>query len=510
MGRTRVGVAVIATLVGIAGVVSASTSVGASTSPRRDYIVVLEDGADSGVVAAEHSRRHDADVGHVYRHALRGYAATMTEAAAHQLLRDPRVDYVELDQQVTIADQTTPTGVERIFAPDNVNLDIDGTDDLRVDVDVAIIDTGLDVDHPDLSVNTAGSVNCLHASRNVFNRTYSCEPGGDDDNGHGSHVGGTVGALDNSAGVVGVAPGARLWAVKVLDQRGSGAIGAIVAGIDHVTANAAAIEVANMSLGCECSSQAMNDAIAASVAAGVTYVVAAGNSAADASTFSPANHPDVITVSALADFDGKAGGEGAATCRSDEDDTQATFSNFGPLVEITAPGVCILSTVPGGGYDTYSGTSMASPHVAGAAALLASSGDPAPAQIRETLISSGNSGWTDDSGDGIREPLLDVSNTTLFAPTFISGGGGNGGGSEPAEIVLSAQPYKDKGVKHVDLAWSGGTAPVTITRDGLSLGAEFPGDGTYTDSIGKGGGSHTYRACNSTGGTCSVVVTVTF
>lgn len=513
MGRTRLGVAVVATLVAVAGVLSASTSVSASTGPRRDYIVVLEDGADSGAVAAEHSRRHDADVRYVYRHALRGYAATMTEAAANQLLRDQRVDYVELDQQVTVADQTTPTGVARIFAPGNVSLDIDGTDDLRVDVDVAIIDTGVDFDHPDLNVNSSGSVNCLHASGNIFNRTYSCEPGGDDDNGHGSHVGGTVAALDNGTGVVGVAPGARLWAVKVLDQRGSGAIGAIVAGIDYVTANAGAIEVANMSLGCECSSQAMNDAIAASVGAGVTYVVAAGNSDKDASTFSPANHPDVITVSALADFNGVPGGGAAPTCRTDEDDTLANFSNFGSRVEITAPGVCILSTVPGGGYDTYSGTSMASPHAAGAAALLASTGNPTPAQIRTTLISSGNTGWTDDSGDGIREPLLDVSNTTLFAPTLITGGGGgggDGGGSNPSVITLTAQPYKVKGVKHVDLSWSGGAAPMTISRDGVPLGTSFAGTGTYTDNIGtKGGGSHTYRACNSDGVTCSAV-TVTF
>jgi subtilisin family serine protease len=514
MGCTRIGAVIITAVVVLAGMTAAPGFVGASAGPRRDYIVVLHDGADSGAVAADHARRHGAHVRHVYRHALSGYAATMTEAAAGRVVHDPRVRSIELDQQATIADQVAPTGVRRIFAPGNANLDIDGTDDLRVDVDVAIIDTGVDLDHPDLHVNTSGSVNCLTSSGNIFNRTYSCTSGGDDDNGHGSHVAGTVAALDNSIGVVGVAPGARLWAVKVLDRRGSGPIGAIVAGIDWVTGHAHEIEVANMSLGCECTSPAMNDAIRNSVAAGVTYVVAAGNNDKDASTFSPANHPDVITVSALADFNGLPGGGAAPTCRTDEDDTLANFSNFGSLIEIAAPGVCIRSTVPGGGYDTYSGTSMASPHVAGAAALLASTGNPSPATIRTNLVGSGNVGWTDDSGDGITEPLLDVSSTTLFAPTLITvtGGGGGGGDPEPSPITLTARPYKVKGIKHVDLTWGGGTAPMTITRDStVAVGTGLAGSGSMTDNIGaKGGGSHTYQACNNDGSGCSDPVTVSF
>lgn len=131
----------------------------------------------------------------------------------------------------------------------------------------------------------------------------------------------------------------------------------------------------------------------------------------------------VITVSALADFDGQPGGDGSSTCRSDEDDTLANFSNWGATIEDAAPGVCIRSTWKDGGTNTISGTSMAAPHVAGAAALLAASGLN-PAVIRDTIIATDNFNWTDDSNDGTKEPLLDVSDNTYFAPLTVPGEGG--------------------------------------------------------------------------------------
>jgi subtilisin family serine protease len=155
----------------------------------------------------------------------------------------------------------------------------------------------------------------------------------------------------------------------------------------------------------------MHEAICASVSAGVTYVVSAGNSAANASTSVPAAYDEVITVSALADFNGTPGGGGAPTCLSDVDDTIANFSNFGADVDLIAPGVCITSTWMGGGYDTISGTSMASPHVAGGAALYAATNPGAtPAQVQSALEGAGSSDWDNsDDLDGTKEPLLDVS-----------------------------------------------------------------------------------------------------
>ncbi|SEG99634.1 Serine protease, subtilisin family [Nonomuraea solani] len=350
----------------------------------------------------------------VYEHAFKGYTARLSASAAEQLKRNPNVLTVEPDAEVIGFPQTVPTGVRRIFGPANPNLDIDGTDDVRINVDVAVVDSGVDQTHPDL--NVVARANCL---------TGLCvNNSGTDDNGHGTHVAGTVGALDNTIGPVGVAPGARIHGVKVLNAAGSGTLAGIAAGLNWVVARAATIEVINLSLGCNgCSSSAISNAITNAVNAGIVVVVAAGNSHVNTSSFFPANHPDVVTVSALTDNDGLPGGAGGSTlsCRSetDQDDTSAFYSNFGATVEITAPGTCIYSTWRGGGYSTISGTSMASPHVAGAAGIL-TSGTRKPTTragslaVRSTLIATGNSNWTDDSGDGVKEPLLDVHDATRY------------------------------------------------------------------------------------------------
>ncbi len=486
----------------------AGSSIAAASPPTatQDVIVVLEDGADARAVASSVASAHAADIGHVYEHALTGFSASLPSAAVAALSARADVAYVEVDRAVSIAAQTTPTGVERIFA-NTTELDIDQTDDQRVDVDVAVIDTGIDFEHPDLDV--VGGVNC--ASGGPFGG--NCSAGGDDDHYHGTHVAGTIAALDNGEGVVGVAPGARLHAVKVLNSQGSGYTSWIVAGIDWVAANASTIEVANMSLGGAGFSQAEYDAIQGAVNAGVAFAVAAGNESDDANNYSPGGFDNVLSVSALADFDGLPGGNGSPTCRTDQDDTLADFSNWGTAVDVAAPGVCILSTFPleQGSYASISGTSMAAPHVAGALALLASNGFSRDANgvqgLYDAVTSSGNFDWTDDSGDGILEPLLDIS--TGFAPTLVATGGGGGGGGE--SISLSASGYKVKGVQHADLSWSGATGTdIDVYRDG-ALVVTTANDGAHTDNIGsKGGGSYDYQVCEAGTTTCSAVVTVVF
>jgi subtilisin len=345
-----------------ASMASASTSVGR-------YIVVLKSSvSDPAAVAAEQGRRYGAQVRFVYRSAIKGYAATIPIAALDEIRSDPRVAYVSVDGVVHATAQTLPTGVNRIQG--DVSSQLSGNGSGAVSVGVAVIDTG---SGPNSDLNVVGGTNCQSGT------SYN------DQNGHGTHVAGTIAAKDDAAEVVGVAPGAPIYSVRVLDATGSGSWSQVICGIDWVTANAATlgIEVANMSLGGSgsdgtCASDAMHNAICNSVAAGVTYVVAAGNSNANYSNFVPAAYNEVLTVTAMADFNGQPGGGAAATCRSDVDDTAADFSNYTTPTSadaghtISGPGVCILSTWIGGGgtnTNTISGTSMATPHVTGTVAL---------------------------------------------------------------------------------------------------------------------------------------------
>ena len=398
MRGTRIAVAFAAAMTLSVGVVPVVTAT-AAPGPTARFIVALHPGVDPGQVAADHERSRGASVTHVYRHALNGYAASMTRSAATSLADDPRVAAVLPDREVRMSAQTVPAGIDRVGADDSSAASGDGRG--AVDVDIAVLDTGIDAKHRDL--NVAGGVNCIQGNNSYL-----------DLNGHGTHVAGTAAAKDNNVGVVGVAPGARLWAVRVLDAGGSGLWSSIICGIDWVTAHADTIEVTNMSLGGgggegSCTDHGLREAICRSTSAGVTYVVSAGNAGSNAAGFVPATYDEVITVSAITDFDGEPGGLGSPTCQIGYDDTFAHFSNYGPDVDLTAPGVCVLSTWRGGGYRSISGTSMASPHVAGAAALFLSTHPGAtPAQVRTALRDAGTTDWVGDP-DATQEPLLNVS-----------------------------------------------------------------------------------------------------
>ena len=283
-------------------------------------------------------------IDHRYSHALLGFAGELTSEEITALKNDPRVKYIEQDKVISLGPtinagrpgsgsnpEEIPWGITRVGGP------IDGTGKTAW-----IIDTGIDLDHPDLNVDVSRSVTFI--TRGPDSKSA------DDLNGHGTHVAGTIAAIDNDIDVVGVAAGATVVAVKVLDRRGSGSYSGVIDGVDYVAANAAPGDAANMSLGGP-PSQALDDAVTNAAAKGIYFAIAAGNDSDDANNYSPArvNGSTIFTVSAI-----------------DINDVLASFSNWAnPPVDYAAPGVSILSLWKDGGTNTISGTSMATPHVCG-------------------------------------------------------------------------------------------------------------------------------------------------
>ena len=351
-----------------------------SADEAKPYIVVFEKTSAAGARAAAADLASDEHfrTAQVYADSMRGFAAKLDAHDKAAVADDPRVKAVVPDRPVKMtalvplaAGDNVPKGVRRVGAA------VGSTVHEASTANVAVIDTGVDLSHPDL--NAVAGTNCQGSGAP------------NDDNGHGTHVAGTIGARNQGGdGAVGVAPGTKIFAVKVLSASGSGYTSQIICGIDWVTSTRTDndpnndIRVANMSLGGSMApntncGRTVNDpehiAICNSIAAGVTYVVAAGNSSTDEQTFAPANYPEVLTVTSVTDTDGIPGGLGARdTCFGNADDTPASYSNYATRAAdiahtIAAPGTCITSTYPGGRYATMSGTSMASPHVAGLVAL---------------------------------------------------------------------------------------------------------------------------------------------
>ncbi len=274
------------------------------------------------------------------------------------------------NEEIRFEGQVIPMGIDRI--------DAEQSRKTGRGVGIAILDTGIDLFHPDLASNIKGGASFIPD-----------EPTVQDYNGHGTHVAGIIAAADNNIGVRGVAPEAGLYGIKVLDRYGSGSVSGVIRGVNYVAANADRIQLANMSLGAPdvnfIESRAMQTSIRRAAAKGTTFVVAAGNEGQSNYSTIPAAFPEAITVTALVDTDGKPGGLGAST-RVGGDDQFASFSNFGKA-EIAAPGVNILSTLLGGGYGRMSGTSQAAPHVTGVAALyLQGRPDASPSDVKEALV----------------------------------------------------------------------------------------------------------------------------
>ncbi len=302
-----------------------------------------------------------------YGEVIHGFAASLTASQVSDLQKDKRIAFIEPDRVVTLGKpggsgggasgpQVTPWGISRVGSASGIGK-------------VAwIIDTGIDFTHPDLTVDVGRS--------RTFITTGPDAKNANDNNGHGSHVAGTIAAKDNTIGVIGVAAGATVVAVKVLNSQGSGAYSGVIAGVDYVAAVGSAGDVANLSLGGPVS-QALDNAILNAASKGIRFALAAGNEGADANNSSPArvNGANIFTVSAMS-----------------TGDAWASFSNYGnPPVDYCEPGVNIKSTWKGGAYNTISGTSMATPHLAGI--LLITNGAP---------TTSGN---VNGDPDGNRDPI---------------------------------------------------------------------------------------------------------
>ena len=350
-----------------------------------------------------------------YHHVFTGFAARLSPATEAWLTADPGVAAVVADGKHRAAaldafaqdGQIVDNAVRRVGALQSPTAAIDGYD-TGVNADIAVVDSGLPPANPDL--NVVGGVDCTGSGS------------WNDTTGHGTFVGGLAAARDDGRGVVGVAPGARLWAVKVMGADETVTDAAYLCGLDWVAEHTSTIDVVNISLGgpgvdTDCGA---NDpsalglehaAICRIVAGGTVAVAAAGNSGVDAGDSNPAGFPEVITVSAITDTDGASGGSGPPSgCYPGADDTLAAYSDFGAVVDIAAPGTCIESTWLGDQYAVASGTSAAAPLVAGGAALIkAVHPDWPPDQVRQLLLSTAEPGPVAGDSDGFSEPILDVT-----------------------------------------------------------------------------------------------------
>ncbi|GAA3857115.1 hypothetical protein GCM10022243_23120 [Saccharothrix violaceirubra] len=340
------------------------------------YIVALKDNGFGAAKAGDLARRYGGRVGHTYTTASRGFSVRLDQARARRLAADPAVEYGEQDGIATATGtQTNPTwGLDRV---DQKALPLDAKftyANTASNVNAHIVDTGV-YKHTDFGGRVVDGFDFVDNDKVA-----------QDCNGHGTHVAGTVGSA-----TYGVAKGVKITAVRVLNCEGQGAWSQVVAGIDWVAKNHVKPAVANMSLGGGANSS-VDNAVRRAITAGVTFAVASGNDNRNACSSSPARVPEAITVNA-----------------SDRTDTRSSFSDHGTCTDLFAPGSSITSTWNNGSTNTINGTSMATPHVAGAAALYLSAHPAAtPAQVASALTTNATTGAIKNPGAGSPDRLLSV------------------------------------------------------------------------------------------------------
>ncbi|MFE2752111.1 S8 family serine peptidase [Actinosynnema sp. NPDC059335] len=466
--------------VGVAAAEGAVLGADRADAVPGSYIVALNDSASprsaSASTASSLVGKYGGQVRVAWQHALNGFHATMSAAQARRLAADPRVAFVQADLPIKVeAVQPNPPswGLDRI---DQRDLPLDSAYNYATtasNVRAYIIDTGIRTTHQDFGGRATWGTNTVDSNNT-------------DCNGHGTHVAGTVGGTAH-----GVAKGVQLIAVKVLNCAGSGTTAGVVNGVNWVTQNAVKPAVANMSLGGGVDT-ALDTAVRNSIASGITYAVASGNSNANACNYSPARVAEALSVNA-----------------STNTDARASFSNYGTCTDLFAPGQNITSAwmTNDTSTNTISGTSMASPHVAGAAALyLAANPTATPPTVNAAIVAAATSDKVSNPGSGSANKLLFTGTTVPGGPAVTNPGNQSTVVGSPASLQLTA---------------SGGTAPYSFSATGLPPGLSISTSGlisgtpttvgtysvtaTATDSASRTGSTTFSWAITSTGGGCDPV-----